>query len=113
MFNSDNGKEFIASLVVDMIKRNNPDCFIVTGRPRTPRDQGSVEIANKLVKRVLMRVSSQRRLQGIDTNWTRILGHVMSVLSRPINGSTGLKFYLDIRTGSQMHFFIFLIFLFC
>jgi hypothetical protein len=34
-------------------------------------------------------------------------------LSRPTNWSTGLKFYLDIRTGSQMHFFIFVIFLFC
>ena len=89
ILHSDNGKEFIASLVVDMIKRNNPDCFIVTGRPRTPRDQGSVEIANKLVKRVLMRVSSQRRLQGIDTNWTRILGHVMSVC----NSHSGTRKY--------------------
>lgn len=89
ILHSDNGKEFIASLVVDMIMRNNPDCFIVTGRPRTPRDQGSVEIANKLVKRVLMRVCAQRRLQGIDTNWTRILGHVMAVC----NSHSGTRKY--------------------
>jgi hypothetical protein len=30
-----------------------------------------------------------------------------SNLSRPTNWSTGLKFYLDIRTGSQMHYFFF------
>ena len=75
----DNGKEFIATLVVEMMMRHNPNCFIVTGRPRTPRDQGSVENANKLVKQVLMSFSRQRRMEGIETNWTKILGQVMSV----------------------------------
>jgi hypothetical protein len=50
IFDTDNGKEFMAQLVVDLMKQNNPNCFIVTGRPRTPRDQGSVESANKLVQ---------------------------------------------------------------
>jgi hypothetical protein len=59
--------------------RHNPDCFIVTGRPRTPHDQGSVENANKLVKQVLMSLSRERQMQGIETNWTKILGQVMSV----------------------------------
>ena len=31
----------------------------------------------------------------------------VNILSRPTNWSTGLKFYLDIRTGSQMHYFVF------
>jgi hypothetical protein len=45
IFDTDNGKEFIAQLVVDLMMKNNPNCFIVTGCPRTPRDQGSVEQA--------------------------------------------------------------------
>ncbi len=32
----DNGKEFIAKIVVEMMLAHNPNCFIVTGRPRTP-----------------------------------------------------------------------------
>ncbi len=56
-YNTDNGKEFIAKFVVDMMKHNNPNWFIVTGRPRTPRNQGSVESANKLVQRVMKSIS--------------------------------------------------------
>ncbi len=60
---------------------SNPNCFIVTGRPRTPRDQGSVESANKLVQSVLKSISSEMRLQSPQTkvNWTTLLGQVMAV----------------------------------
>ncbi len=34
---ADNGKEFIVTIVVDLLKASNPNCFIVTGRLRTPR----------------------------------------------------------------------------
>ena len=57
----DNGKEFIATVVVDLLKANNPNCFVVTGRPRTPRDQGSVKNANKLVQHVLKSISAECR----------------------------------------------------
>ena len=87
ILHTDNGKEFIATLVVDMMMRHNPNCFIVTGRPRTPRDQGSVENANKLVTQVLMSISRQRRSEGIPTNWTKILGQVMSVC----NSHSGIR----------------------
>jgi hypothetical protein len=29
LFNSDNGKEFIATVVVDLLKENNPNCYVV------------------------------------------------------------------------------------
>ena len=87
ILHTDNGKDFIATLVVEMMMRHNPNCFIVTGRPRTPRDQGSVENANKLVKQVLMSISRQRRIEGIETNWTKILGQVMSVC----NSHSGIR----------------------
>ena len=73
--------------MVDMLKANNPNCFLVTGRPRTPRDQGSVENANKLVQRVLKSISAERRLKGLEVNWTNLLGQIMSVC----NSQTGMK----------------------
>jgi hypothetical protein len=78
-YNTDNGKEFIAKFVVDMMKRNNPNCFIITGCPRTPRDQGSVESANKLVQCVMKSISTERCLAGMEVNWTTLLGQVMAV----------------------------------
>jgi hypothetical protein len=77
--NTDNGKEFTAKLMVDLMKQNNPNCFIVTGRPRTPRDQGSVESANKLIQHVMKSISLERCLAGLEVNWTRFLGQVMAV----------------------------------
>ncbi len=76
---ADNEKEFIAAIVVDLIKESNPNCFIVTGRPRTPRDQGSVESANKIVQQVLKSISLENRLRSMEVNWTRLLGQVMAV----------------------------------
>jgi hypothetical protein len=40
-----------------------------------------VENANNLVKQVMMSLSRKRRMQGIDTKWTKILGQVMSMCS--------------------------------
>jgi hypothetical protein len=64
LFNSDNGKEFIATVVADLLKESNPNCYIVTGRPRTPREQGSVESANKVVQQVLKCISSENCLRS-------------------------------------------------
>jgi hypothetical protein len=77
LFNSDNGKEFIATVVVDLLKESNPNCYIVTGRPRTPRDQGSVKSAGKVVQQVLKAsrlriVCGTKRLIGqnfLDRSW--------------------------------------------
>ncbi len=84
---TDNGKEFIATVVVDLIKESNPNCYLVTGRPRTPRDQGSVESANKLVQQVLKSISSENRLRSKEVNWTKLLGQVMSVC----NSHSGIR----------------------
>ena len=79
VFNSDNGKKFIETVVVDLLKASNPNCFIVTGRPRTPRDQGSIESANKGVQQVLKCISLENRLRSIEVNCTKLLGQVMAV----------------------------------
>ncbi len=79
VFNSDIGKEFIVTVVVDPLKGMNPNCFIVTGCPRTPRDQGFVESTNKVVQQVLKCISSDNRVRSTPVNWTKLLGHVMAV----------------------------------
>jgi hypothetical protein len=79
LFNSDNGKGFIATVVVDLLKESNPNCNIVTGCTRTPCDQGSVESANKVVQQVLKCISSENRLRSKEVNWTKLLGQVMAV----------------------------------
>jgi hypothetical protein len=42
----------------------NPHINAVTGCPRRPQDQGSVESMTKLVKRILGTVLTERRLAG-------------------------------------------------
>jgi hypothetical protein len=68
---------------------SNLNCFIVTGCPRTPRDQGSVESANKLVQSVLKSISSEMHLRSPQTkvNWIALLGQVMAVC----NSHSGMR----------------------
>ena len=81
IFHSDNGKEFTAKIIVAFLRQLNPNILSVTGRPRRPRDQGSVENVNKLVKRVLGSVLAERRLAGESPNWTEVLGSVAAVVN--------------------------------
>jgi IS30 family transposase len=50
---SDNGKEFTGSALLDMLYELDPAITTVYGRPRTPRDQGSVERLNQTIKRII------------------------------------------------------------
>ena len=50
IFHTDNGKEFVSKLILSMLKALSPSTSTVTGRPRNPRDQGSVENVNKVAK---------------------------------------------------------------
>lgn len=79
IFHTDNGKEFTASVVADLLKVNNPNCAIVTGCPRTPRDQGSVESANKILQRILKSIQDDRVQAGLDDNWTSFLGQTLDL----------------------------------
>ena len=89
IFHTDNGKEFVAKKVIELLKKNNPHCYPIRGRPRTQRDQGSVESGNKTVQRILKSIESERRQQGLDDNWTLFLGQVMACCN---SHSTRLKY---------------------
>ena len=81
IFHTDNGKEFVAKEVIKILKELNPSNVTVTGCPRSPRDRGSVESMNKLIKKVLLSIESELRSKGIDPNWTNLLGRVMAVVN--------------------------------
>lgn len=81
IFHTDNGNEFVARQILDMLAEINPLIITVTGRPRTPRDQGSVERSNQMVKRILLDMCAQRRKEGKDDNWTMLLGQVTAQLN--------------------------------
>lgn len=81
IFHTDNGKEFVARVIIDLLKELDPKIATVTGRPRTPRDQGSVESMNKLIKQVLGNLESQLRAKGLTPNWTHLTGRIMSVIN--------------------------------
>ena len=81
VFHTDNGKEFTAKIVIAMLREFNPNILTVTGRPRTPRDQGCVENMNKLVKKILFSMLSDSMREGKDTNWTYLLPRITAVVN--------------------------------
>ena len=81
IFHTDNGKEFTAKVILRFLRQLNPNIITVTGRPRRPNDQGSVESMNKLVKRVLNSTLVERRLVGENPNWTEVLGSVAATIN--------------------------------
>ena len=87
--------------------RNNPNCFVVTGLPRTPRDQGSVESGNKLVSSIRKNIACERCRAGLDDNWTLYLGQIMACCNSHAGRARqsisnyeavfGMKFHTGIR----------------
>jgi hypothetical protein len=51
ILHTDNGKEFTGKVLTKSMKENSPSMVTVTGRPRTPRDQGSVENMTNMLRR--------------------------------------------------------------
>ena len=80
-FHTDNGKEFTAKCVLQFLRNLNPKIVSVTGRPRCPRDQGSIENVNKMGKRILGTVLAEKRLAGQNPNWTEVLGSVAAAIN--------------------------------
>jgi transposase InsO family protein len=81
IFHTDNGKEFTAKVVLKALREMNPHIYAVTGHPRHPTDQGSLESMNKLVKRILGTLLTKRRLAGDNPNGTEVLGMVSATIN--------------------------------
>jgi transposase InsO family protein len=81
IMHSDNGKEFRAKIVLELLRNLNPNILSAYGQPRYPQDQGSVESMNKFVKRNIGSVLAECRLLGKNPNWTEVLGSVVAVIN--------------------------------
>lgn len=76
LFHTDNGKEFTAKSILEFLKSQNPTIASVTGRPRTPSDQGCVENMNKFGKKILHSLEDEERMAGGMPNWVSLLPRV-------------------------------------
>ena len=81
ILHTDNGKEFVSKLIVQMLKKMSPSTTTVTGRPRRLQDQGSIENLNKLAKRILSNLDQEDRHSGKIPNWTFNLGKLAAVVN--------------------------------
>jgi hypothetical protein len=85
IFQTDNGLELIAEAVYEIIKAD-PLCYSVTGRIRTPQDQGSVERGNQDVKKAISNAVIQSRSLDSNTSltWVDVLGPASSAINNSV-----------------------------
>ena len=87
VFHTDNGNEFKGS-VLAAIKEMNPTAACVTGRARTPSDQGSVERANRTIKPIIdaFVIDKQRLVDDPEEKkkiaWTSECSQAMMVMNK-------------------------------
>jgi hypothetical protein len=94
ILHTDNGREFTAKEVLAKMKKMSPHLTTVHGRPRTPRDQGSVERANQVVKNMLYAFEREQRINGDKPNWTLAISHVNACInSKEQDGKHGISSY--------------------
>jgi hypothetical protein len=76
------------------MKKMSPHLTTVHGRPRTPRDQGSVERANQVVKNMLYSFEREQHINGEKPNWTQAISHVNACInSKEQDGKHGISSY--------------------
>jgi hypothetical protein len=94
IFHTDNGTEFISKKVYDLLKDHDDNILTVSGKPRTPRVQGSVENANRHVKIAISNAINAGRLKNQSLTWVDVLGPVTSALNTAEQkGTNGLSPY--------------------
>jgi transposase InsO family protein len=80
---SDNGKEFTGSAVIDMLYDLDPGITSVQGCPRTPRDQGSVERLNQTIKRIISKLvmKMKDKFPNKQHSWITVYPMAMSAMN--------------------------------
>jgi hypothetical protein len=67
IFPTENGKEFTAKCILDLLCSRSPHITTVTGRPQPPSGQGLVKHDNHTFKAMLYAFEQQQRLRGGET----------------------------------------------
>ena len=107
VYHSDNGGEVAGKAVMKAVKEMNKNITTVTGRPRTPSDQGSVERGNQTVKDVLSSLEEQERQQGnTKPNWVLLLGKTMAAVNGGRNFGQNSTAPYEHVFGMEMYQFV-------
>ena len=93
IFHSDNGTEFMAS-VLELI-RKDPFSYYVHGRPRTPSDQGSVERGNRDIQNLIsLKIEEYKTVHNKIVTWVDVLPEVTSSINSGVRyGNNNLSSY--------------------
>ena len=83
VFQTDNGSELVADIVVQAIRELHPDCFTVSGQPRNPREQGSIERSHQPVKSVLLYMVKEYKQRNPKSSytWVQFIGPAMGCIN--------------------------------
>jgi hypothetical protein len=88
------GKNFTAKSLLDLLRSRSPHTTTVTGQPRTPSDQGSVELANCTIKEMLYGFERQQWLKGDTPNWAKGVSYCAASMNcKEIHGVEGVLLY--------------------
>ena len=91
---TDNGNELFADIVQEILDQHPMVCS-VTGQPRKPQEQGSVERQNREIKKILSKAALSEKLQGVlDPSWIDLLPKVTIALNCTTSyGNNGITPY--------------------
>ena len=93
IFHSDNGTEFMASVLESI--RKDPFSYYVHGRPRTPSDQGSVERVNRDIQDLIsLKIEEYKTVHNKIVTWVDVLPEVTSSINCGVRyGNNNLSSY--------------------
>ena len=75
IFHTDNGREFVNSIIENLIDSWQSSIQVIHGRPRHPQTQGVIERAHRTLEQKL-----STQISPTDTSWTKKLPHVVCEL---------------------------------
>ena len=89
IFHTDNGSEFCAKVITELI-RDLPFICSVTGRTRIPSDQGSVERLNQEIKKLIDQIIHEQHLKGnTGFTWLDALPFVTEAINKTYGFGVG------------------------
>ncbi len=94
---SDNGKEFTASIISNLVELW-PGLKLINGRPRHPQSQGLVERANSILEKKIGAWMEQNK----SKNWTICLNYIVFIMNNTICRATNKTPY-EIVFGMHPH----------
>ncbi|KAL5503594.1 hypothetical protein EMCRGX_G010567 [Ephydatia muelleri] len=91
ILHSDNGREFVNMVIVDLLKCWNSNIQLVSGRPRHPQSQGLVERAHQTLHK---KMAAEISASGMKTPpWSDWLPRIVYAMNIQVHDTTGASPY--------------------